>query len=252
MPGVKDRVSIVTGCAGSLGSAQARMLARNGSRTILTDLNEQGGEALAAELRGEGCNAIFLRHDVTSEENWKAVIAAALDHYGEINILVNNAGCNLPAATIENRTVEEWDRIMAVNGRSVFLGTKHVIPAMRSAGGGSIVNISSVAGLGCSSMMEAAYVASKAAVFMFTKATAAQYGEDNIRANSVHPGPIMSEMLQGYYSTPEKKAARLARVPLNRFGEADEIAAAVMFLASDEASYVTGTQLVVDGGSLAY
>jgi len=252
MPGVKDRVAIITGCAGSLGSAQARMLARNGSRTILTDLNVSGGEALAAELRGECWDATFLRQDVTREEDWKEVMATTLDRHGEINILVNNAGCNLPAAAIEDRTVEEWDRIMAVNGRSVFLGTKHVIPAMRSAGGGSIVNISSVAGLGCSKTMEASYVASKAAVFMFTKATAAQYGGENIRANSVHPGPIMSEMLQGYYSTPEKKAARLARVPLNRFGHADEVAVAVMFLASDEASYITGTQLVVDGGSLAY
>lgn len=251
MPGVKDRVAIITGCAGSLGSAQTRMLARNGARTVLTDLNEAGGEALAAELRGEGCTALFMRHDVTDENSWREVADKTIAQFGELNILVNNAGCNLKAAPIEERTVEEWDHIMAVNTRSVFLGTKHAIPLMRKVGGGSIVNISSVAGLGCSKMMEAAYVASKAAVYMFTKATAAQYGNDNIRANSVHPGPIMSDMLQGYYSTPEKKAARLAVVPLNRFGQADEVAAAVMFLASDEASYITGTQIAVDGGSLA-
>jgi len=227
------------------------MLARNGARTILTDLNTEGGEALAAELRAEGHNATFFHHDVTREDSWQSVLAAVVELHGEINILVNNAGCNLSAARIEDRKVEEWDHIMAVNTRSVFLGTKHVIPCMRKVGGGSIVNISSVAGLGCSKMMEASYVASKAAVYMFTKATAAQYGADNIRANSVHPGPIMSDMLQGYYSTPEKKAARLAVVPLNRFGQADEVAAAVMFLASDEAGYITGTQIAVDGGSLA-
>lgn len=251
MAGVKDKVAIVTGAAGSLGAAQARMLARNGARTVLTDLQAEAGEALAAELAGEGCDVLFLAHDVTSEPAWQDVMATTVERFGRLDVLVNNAGVNLKRGALEDRSVDEFDLMTDVNIKSVFLGTKHAIPVLRAAGGGSIVNISSVAGLGRSKIMEAIYVATKGAVFMFTKATAAQYGGDNIRANSVHPGPMMSEMLMGYYSTPELKAERLSLVPLNRFGEPDDIANAVMFLASDEANYISGTQIVVDGGSLA-
>ncbi len=251
MAGVKDKVAIVTGAAGSLGSAQARMLARNGAKTVLTDINAEGGEALAASLEAEGCDVLFLPHDVASEPSWIEALEKVVARYGRLDVLVNNAGINLKRGELHDRTVEEFDLMMNVNVKSVFLGTKHAIPLLRAAGGGSIVNLSSVAGLGRSKGLEAIYVAAKSAVFMFTKATAAQYGGDNIRANSVHPGPMMSEMLMGYYSTPELKAERLSLVPLNRFGDPDDIANAVMFLASDEATYVTGTQLVVDGGSLA-
>jgi NAD(P)-dependent dehydrogenase (short-subunit alcohol dehydrogenase family) len=251
MAGVQDKVAIVTGAAGSLGAAQARMLARNGAKTVLTDLKADAGEALAAELAGEGCDVLFLAHDVTSEPAWQEVMAKTVERFGRLDVLVNNAGVNLKRGALEDRSVEEFDLMTDVNIKSVFLGTKHAIPLLRAVGGGSIVNISSVAGLGRSKIMEAIYVATKGAVFMFTKATAAQYGGDNIRANSVHPGPMMSEMLMGYYSTPELKAERLSLVPLNRFGEPDDIANAVMFLASDEANYISGTQIVVDGGSLA-
>jgi len=152
---------------------------------------------------------------------------------------------------IDERTAEEWDRVMAVNAKGVFLGTKHAIPAMRRAGGGSIVNISSVAGIGQSLHQEPAYAASKGAVRIFTKVTAAQHAKDHIRCNSVHPGPIDTEMVHSAMSDPEVLRRRLQRVPLGRLGTVEEVVSLVLFLASDDASYVTGSEMVVDGGALA-
>lgn len=247
---VAGKIAIVTGCAGILGAAQARMLAAEGATMILADIADARGEAVAAEIRAAGGAAAYRHLDVTDEADWTALIDAVMADRGRLDILVNNAGGNLRRATIEERAADQWDALMALNAKSVFLGTKHALPHMRAAGRGSIVNISSLAALGLSTMMEAVYVASKAAVHMFTKATAAQYGAYGIRCNSVHPGPIDSEMLRGYYASPELKAERLSHVPLGRFGQADEVAAAVLYLASDESGYTTGAQIVVDGGSL--
>jgi cyclopentanol dehydrogenase len=168
-----------------------------------------------------------------------------------LNILVNNAGIIIPRVPIEERTGDEWDRVMAVNAKGVFLGTKHAIPAMRRAGGGSIVNISSIAGIGQSLHQEPAYAASKGAVRIFTKVTASQHAKDKIRCNSVHPGPIDTEMLRSAMPDPQMLDQRLGRVPLGRMGVIEEIVAGVLFLASDDASYMTGAELVIDGGALA-
>jgi 3alpha(or 20beta)-hydroxysteroid dehydrogenase len=170
--------------------------------------------------------------------------------YGKLNVLVNNAGITM-RMSIEETTEEDWDVIMAVNVKGVFLGTKSAIPAMRRAGGGSIINISSAAGLVGSLTTGAAYTAAKGAVRLFTKATAIQHVKDNIRCNSVHPGPISTEMIRGLVADEAAWDQRLARLPMGRAGEPEEVAYAVLFLASDQSSYMTGSELVIDGGTTA-
>ena len=251
MADLAGKVAIVTGAAGVLGVAQGSHLAKEGCKVVMTDLVVDRGEAIVRDIRSAGGEAIFMRHDVASEDAWRGVIAEAVERFGGLNVLVNNASINMPGGKLEDRTAEEWDKIMAVNAKSVFLGTKFAIPEFRKAGGGSIVNISSLSALGCSHLMEAAYSASKAAVTMFSRVTAVQYGAENIRCNSVHPGPINTDMMLAHYSSQEMRDRRLSLVPLARFGDAAEVASVVTFLASDKSSYMTGSELVVDGGSLA-
>jgi len=187
---------------------------------------------------------------VTREADWRAAVATAVERYGKLTVLVNNAGILL-RARIEDTSEADWDRIMAVNVKGVFLGTKCAIPAMRRAGGGSIVNISSTAGLVGSPQGTAAYTATKGAVRLFTKSTAIQHARDNIRANSVHPGPIATDMIADTMRNEEHWKERLRRLPMGRVGTVDEVAYGVLYLASDEASYVTGSELVIDGGTTA-
>ena len=246
------KITLVTGAAQGLGAAQARAMAAEGATVIATDLALERAEAVAAEIRQAGGQAGALKLDVTVEADWVAVMARIKADHGVLNVLVNNAGMNPSLALPHERTEDEWDLVMRVNAKSVFLGTKHAVPLMREAGGGSIVNIASLAALGGFRTLESAYVASKAAATAFTKIAAAQYGPDKIRSNSVHPGPIETDMLRSAYATEEKRRARLSRVPLDRFGQPEEIAQAVFYLASDESAYVTGAQLVVDGGSLVH
>jgi NAD(P)-dependent dehydrogenase (short-subunit alcohol dehydrogenase family) len=186
---------------------------------------------------------------VTQEADWQSAVAEAVNRYGELHILVNNAGIVIPRVAIEDRTVEEWDLVQAVNLKGVFLGTKHSIPAMRAAGGGSIINISSVAGYGQSTTQEPAYAASKGAVRIFSKVTATQHAKDKIRCNTIFPGPVDTEMIHAAMSDPKVLAERLSRVPLGRLGRIEEIIAAVMFLASDDSAYMTGGEMVIDGGA---
>jgi NAD(P)-dependent dehydrogenase (short-subunit alcohol dehydrogenase family) len=188
--------------------------------------------------------------DVTSEDHWRAAVALAEHTYGRLNVLVNNAGIVI-RKSIEETTEDDLDRILAVNLKGVFLGTKHAIPAMRRAGGGSIINISSTAGLVGSPYGSASYTATKGGVRLFTKATALQHAPDHIRCNSVHPGPVETAMLQEALADPATREARLRRVPLGRVGTVDDIAYGVLYLASDESSFVTGSELVIDGGSTA-
>jgi cyclopentanol dehydrogenase len=178
-------------------------------------------------------------------------VKLCVDRYGKLDVLINNAGIVIPRVPIDERTVEDWDRVMAVNARGVFLGTKHAIPAMRRAGGGSIVNISSVAGIGQSLHQEPAYAASKGAVRIFTKVTASQHAKDGIRCNSVHPGPVDTDMFHSAFPDPSALQRRLDRIPMRRMGTVDEIVAAVLFLASADSSYMSGAELVIDGGALA-
>ncbi len=245
------KVALISGGARGQGAAEAAVFAREGARVVFGDVRDAEGQKVEAAIRAEGGDAIYLHLDVSSEPDWQRAVQTALDRYGKLDVLINNAGIVIPRVPIEDRTVEDWDRVMAVNARGVFLGTKHCIPAMRRAGGGSIVNISSVAGIGQSAHQEPAYAASKGAVRIFTKVTAAQHARDKIRCNSVHPGPIDTEMLHSAMSDPEVLRRRLERVPLGRMGTVDEVVAAVVFLASDDSSYVTGSELVVDGGALA-
>jgi 3alpha(or 20beta)-hydroxysteroid dehydrogenase len=245
------KVALVTGAAGGLGAAQAQALAKEGARVVLGDLADQGGEAVAAAIRAQKGDAHYIHLDVTTEEDWQRAVSFTVERYGKLDVLVNNAGIVIKRVPIEERTVQEWDRVMAVNLRSVFLGTKYAIPEMRRNGGGSIVNISSLAGIGQSQLQEPAYATSKAAVRMLSKVTATQHAHENIRCNSLHPGPTDGGMLHRFLSDPAALEQRLKRVPLGRLARIEEITAGVVFLASDESSYMTGSELVIDGGALA-
>jgi len=245
------KVAIISGGARGQGAAEAAVFAREGAKVVFGDILDAEGEKVEAAIRAEGGDAVYRHLDVTREADWQGAVQMALGRYGALHILINNAAIIIPRVPIEERTGEEWDRVMAVNAKGVFLGTRHCIPALRRSGGGSIVNISSVAGIGQSAHQEPAYAASKGAVRIFTKVTAAQHARDNIRCNSVHPGPIDTEMLHSAMSDPAVLRQRLERVPLGRMGTVEEVVATVLFLASDDSSYVTGSELVVDGGALA-
>jgi NAD(P)-dependent dehydrogenase (short-subunit alcohol dehydrogenase family) len=248
---LKGKVALVTGAATGLGAAQALALAKEGARVVLADLADLDGEKVAAEIRAADGDAHYVHLDVSKEEDWKQAIRVTVDRYGKLDVLVNNAGIVIKRVPIEERTVEEWDRVMAVNLRGVFLGTKYAIPEMRRNGGGSIVNISSLAGIGQSAIQEPAYATSKAAVRMLSKVTATQHAHEKIRCNSLHPGPTDGGMLHRFLPDPAALEQRLKRVPLGRLARLEEITAGVVFLASDESSYMTGSELVIDGGALA-
>ena len=245
------KVALISGGARGQGAAEAETFAREGAKVVFGDVRDAEGQKVEATIRAHGGEAVYVHLDVTSEADWKTAVQTATGRFGKLDILVNNAAIVIPRVAIEDRTVEEWDRVMAVNARGVFLGTKHAIPAMRRAGGGSIVNISSVAGIGQSLHQEPAYAASKGAIRIFTKVTASQHARDRIRCNSVHPGPIDTEMLHSAMRDPEVLQRRLQRVPLGRMGTVKEVVAAVLYLASDDSAYMTGSELVIDGGALA-
>ena len=246
---LEGKVAFISGGARGQGAAEARLFAREGAAVVIADILEDEGKKLEAEINETGGQALFVRLDVTSESDWKDSISETVKRFGKLDVLINNAGI-LGQTLIEHTTVEEWDNIMAVNTKGVFLGTKHVIPEMRKAGGGSIVNISSIAGM-VGSPRGSAYTTSKGGVRVFTKTTAIQHASDGIRANSIHPGPIDTEMIADNISTPDGLATSLARVPLGRLGTVDDVAYGALFLASDEASYMTGSELVIDGGVIA-
>ena len=245
------KVALISGGARGQGAAEAETFTREGARVVFGDVRDAEGEKVAAAIHAAGGDAVYVHLDVASERDWQAAVKTAVDRYGRLDILVNNAGIVIPRVPIEERTVEEWDRVMAINARGVFLGTKHAIPAMRRAGGGSIVNISSVAGIGQSLHQEPAYAASKGAVRIFTKVTASQHAKDKIRCNSVHPGPVDTDMLHSAMPDPEVLRRRMERVPLGRMGRVDEIVTLVLYLASDDSAWVTGSEMVIDGGALA-
>ena len=244
-----DKVAIITGGAGGFGAVQARLFVAEGSAVTIADLQEDAGSQLAGEIAADGGKAIFVRLDVTDESSWSAGVDETVSALGPPNVLVQNAGIYM-RERIDEATVEQWDAVMAVNAKGVFLGTRAVVRHMSEAGGGSIVNVSSTAGL-VGSRLSAAYNPSKAAVRMFTKSTALQFAAQGIRANSIHPGPADTDMLALVYPNAELMAERGAEVPMGRFGTATDIAQAALFLASDESSYMTGAELVVDGGMTA-
>ncbi|MBK1661030.1 glucose 1-dehydrogenase [Paracraurococcus ruber] len=247
---VANKIALVTGAASGMGAATARLLAREGAKVAVADMLEAEGKAVVAEIERAGGTARFLRLDVTEEPHWEAALAEVTGAWGRLDILVNNAGIS-GSATNNLYDTALWDRIMAVNARGVFLGVKHGVAAMRAAGGGSIVNLSSISGVVGQERIHCAYNASKAAVRLLTKSVAVQEGAAGIRVNSIHPGLMPPMRTSGATADPVFRAKMLGHVPLARSGEVDEVAYAILFLASDESSYITGAELHVDGGYLA-
>jgi len=244
------KVALISGGARGQGATETKMFVSEGAAVVFGDVLDDDGKKLEAEIRAKGGPATYVHLDVTREADWRAAVATARQAYGKLNVLVNNAGILL-RAKIEETSEADWDRIMAINAKGVFLGTKAVLPAMREAGGGSIINISSTAGLVGSPGGTAAYTATKGAVRLFTKSTAIQHARDKIRANSVHPGPIATDMIKDLLQGGPAWEQRLRRLPMGRVGTPEEVAYGVLYLASDESSYVTGSELVIDGGTTA-
>lgn len=245
---LEGKVAIVSGAARGMGSSHSRMFAAQGARVVMTDISEGAGQALAQEI---GDRAIFLKHDVTKLDEWDGIIAAAKDAFGGIDVLVNNAGILGAMANTAELTEQDYLAVCAVNQHSVFYGMKAVLPAMIERGSGSIVNISSIAGMAANyGFPSLAYVASKFAVRGMTKATAVEYGKHNIRVNSVHPGFIQTPMM--VEATNEDGGDALAEIPLGRIADPEEVSNLVLFLASDESSYITGSEHLVDAGMLAH
>ncbi len=246
---LENKVAFISGGARGMGAVEARLFAREGCRVAIGDLREDEGQQIEAEINETGGECLYLRLDVTIEENWQAAIAATVARFGKLDILVNNAGI-YRIERVEETSAELWDQVMEINSQGVFLGTKHGIPELRKAGGGSVINISSTAGL-VGSNMAAAYSASKGAVRLLTKATAIQYAQDGIRANSIHPGIIQTDMTAALLADPDHYQERLVRTPLGRIGKPEDVAYGALFLASDESSFMTGSELVIDGGRTA-
>jgi cyclopentanol dehydrogenase len=244
---LEGKVALISGGARGMGAVEAELFAREGAKVVFGDVLEIEGKAVEEKIRSAGGEATFVRLDVTSEGDWEQVVATAERLHGRLHILINNAGIG-GGRRIEETTLAEWERTMAVNSTGVFLGTRAVIPAMRRAGGGSIVNISSQLGLVGTDNSSPQYQASKGAVRLLTKATAIQYARDGIRANSVHPGPIVTPMTEQRRADPAVRQLMVSRIPLGRYGQPGEVALGVLYLASDEASFVTGSELVIDGG----
>ena len=244
------KVAIVTGAAHGMGESEALIFAREGATVVVADLDQAAGEQVAAKITGNGGTARFARLDVADEGQWEAVVRDTVAAYGRLDILVNNAGISGSSGSDVTST-PLWDSIMDVNAKGVFLGMKHAVPAMRRSGGGAIVNISSISGFVGQDRLHMAYNASKGAVRIMTKSGAVQYARDGIRVNSVHPGFMPPMRTSTVSADPAWRTPFLDAVPLRREGRVEEVAHAVLFLASDEASYITGTELVVDGGFLA-
>ena len=251
---LEGRVALITGAARGLGAAMARGMAAEGAPVALSDIDEEGGRALAAELEASGAETMFITLDTTREADWEAAIPAVIDRFGGLDILVNNAGVVI-VEPVDAITMESWHKTMSVNVDGVFLGTKHGMAAMRA--GGSIINLSSILGF-TSIPALSAYSASKGAVRLFTKGAALDGAKDErrIRVNSIHPGYIHTEMMEATcyrdYGSLEAGLEALAKQhPIGRVGKPEDIANGAIFLASEESSFITGTELVIDGGYLA-
>ena len=243
---LQDKVAIVTGAASGMGAVTAKLFAAEGAKVVLTDILEEEGTALADGIGGA---ARFHRLDVTSETDWDALVAEILSAFGRVDILINNAGVSGSHPDVLN--TETWDEQMNVNARGVFLGMRAVIPKMQEAGGGSIVNISSIPGLTGQKFVHMGNNAAKGAVRLATKAASVQFARDNIRVNSVHPGLMPAMRTSMMSADPEVRRKMINAVPIGREGRVEEVAHANLFLASDDASYITGIEVPVDGGFVA-
>lgn len=246
---LENKVALISGGARGMGAVEAKMFASEGAKVVIADMLEEEGKQTEAEINEAGGECVFVRLDVTDENGWQDAVATTVARFGKLDILVNNAGI-ARVNNVEDTTSEEWDLVMDINAKGVFLGTKTVLPELRKAGGGSIVNISSIAGL--TGGRTSSYAASKGAVRLLTKSTAIQYASEGIRCNSVHPGVIETPMtIPIMLNTKEGRELNEARSPMGRIGRPEDIAYGVLFLASDESSFMTGSELVIDGGLTA-
>jgi NAD(P)-dependent dehydrogenase (short-subunit alcohol dehydrogenase family) len=246
---LKNKVALITGAASGMGESAARIFADEGSKVMIADILEDEGRAVAEAIRSSGGDAGFVALDVSNEEQWRAGIDATVALYGRLDILVNNAG--LSGAVTDRMDVEYFDKLMSVNARGNFLGMKYAIPAMQKSGGGSIVNMSSMSGIVGQEFVHMGYNGAKAAIRLMTKSAAVQFAKDGIRVNSVHPGLMPPMRTSVSAADPELRQKIIESIPMRRAGRVEEAAYAIVFLASDEASYITGTELVVDGGAVA-
>jgi NAD(P)-dependent dehydrogenase (short-subunit alcohol dehydrogenase family) len=245
-PRLSGKVALITGAAGGIGAEIARRFREEGASVFIADVTQDQGEKTAA-----GLGAVFVKLDVTSEESWKAALAAVVERAGRLDILVNNAGINV-RKNIEEMPVESFDAMLAVNVRGPFLGIKHSLPIMRGAGGGVIVNMSSICGLVGHKYTNETYTTTKGALTMLTKSIAVRYAKDNIRCHSIHPSTVETPFVQVMFKDPERKAERLGEIPLGRLASVTDVANAVVYLSSDEASFLNGVALPIDGGLTAY
>ncbi len=246
---LKDKVAIITGAAAGMGAATARLFAREGAKLVLTDIDKKDGPAVAADIVRTNGNARFEMHDVSSDTDWQRIVDAALAAYGRIDILINNAGVS--GSIPDKLDLDMWDRQFSINARGNFLGIRAVVPTMQKQMSGSIVNISSISGVVGQAYVHMAYNAAKGAVRTMTKAAAVQYAPDNVRVNSVHPGIMPPMRTSKLTADPAVREKMIRAVPMRREGRIEEVAYANLFLASDEASYITGVELMVDGGYTA-
>lgn len=246
---LKDKVAVITGGGSGIGYETARLFAKEGASIVIADINDEGANKTVQEIESAGGQAIYVKADVSQASDCEKMIQTAESTYGGLHILFNNAGISHAQDDDAINTSEDvWDITMQINVKGVFLGCKYGIPALRRSGGGSIINTASfVATLGAATP-QLAYTASKGAVLSMTRELATIHAREGIRVNALCPGPLRTELLMKYLNTEEKKQRRLVHIPMGRFGEAEEIAYAVLFLASDESSFVTGTNFLVDGG----
>ncbi len=246
---LENKVALISGGARGMGGVEARLFAKEGAKVVIGDIREEEGRQIEAQIAEAGGECLFIFLDVTKEANWVEAVASTVARFGKLDILINNAGI-FPMEKVEDTTPESWDQVMDINAKGVFLGTKAAIPAMRQSGGGSIINLSSIAGL-VGSSYSSSYNASKGAVRLLTKSTAIQYAKEGIRANSIHPGLIDTLMAADLLADEELRQRRIASTPLGRIGTAQEVAQGALYLASDESSFVTGSELIIDGGFTA-
>ena len=249
MERLSGKTALISGAANGMGASEARIFAAQGAQVIVGDVDDAGARAVVKDITDAGGRAIAVHLDVSRAASWDKAIAAGIKAFGDINILVNNAGILL-LKPVQDTTEEEWDRIFSVNAKGVFLGTKAILDSMKAAGRGSIINISSIYGL-VGAPSAAAYEATKGAIRLLTKATAADYAPFGIRVNSVHPGVIATPMTDDLLKDPEVAKSLLGTTIMDRAAQPEEVANAVLFLASDEASFMTGSEMVVDGGYTA-
>jgi len=247
---LEGKVAIITGGAHGMGAVEAILFAKEGAKVVVADIREDDARKVEAEIAEAGGEAMVVMLNVSKEDQWEQAIADVIARFGKLDILVNNAGIS-GSGEKDFGSTAAWDQLMDINAKSVFLGMKHAIPEMEKVGGGAIVNISSISGMVGQSYVHPGYNASKGAVRLVTKAAAVQHAKSGIRVNSVHPGSMPPMLTSGARGDGGSQDARMAAIPMGREGQAIEVANAVLFMASDEASYITGTELMVDGGFTA-